>query len=88
MNFDKAIMKGAKADLVKRQITLTFTVSLDEQQTVEALTEYQGKGVALRILPMQLRFTSSWTESVPGTNVRGAPSPIGEAGEGEDHEDD
>jgi hypothetical protein len=57
----KAFVNGVKADVAKRELTLTFKVSLDEESlaTAEELARFTGEGasaVELKIKPMQSSF--------------------------------
>lgn len=54
-------VKGIKADVAKKEMTLTFTVHMDEQSlaTAEELAQYVGEdagAVELRIMPYQRSF--------------------------------
>jgi hypothetical protein len=57
----RAYTKSVKADFAKREITLTFTVSMDEEnmETATELAPYaseDGGAVELKILPYQRSF--------------------------------
>lgn len=60
MNF-LAYAKSVKADLAKKELTLTFTVHMDEESnaTAEELAQFTGEdagAVELRVMPYQRSF--------------------------------
>ena len=77
MRFENVAVKGARADLAKGVILLTFAVSMRDQEAAEQVAEYIGKSggdVELIVQPRQFNFAEmrTWkTESVPGTAVAG-----------------
>lgn len=57
----RAYAKSVKADFAKREITLTFTVSMDEENTETATqlapyTSEDAGAVKLEIMPFQTSF--------------------------------
>lgn len=86
MDFEKVVVKGATANLAKREITLTFTVPLDEQTTAEELMEYQGKGCRLKVLPRQSRMQFETGLRRVGEGSLRADRTTGEVIPGDDNE--
>jgi spore maturation protein SpmB len=66
MEFPQAKVKSIKADLVNKEITISFTVSLndDSQAAAENLSQYVDKDmgkVEVRVIPQQLPMVMTAT---------------------------
>ena len=71
----RAYLKGIKADIAKKELTITFTVSLDEESlsNAEELAPYADSdagAVELNVLPYQRSFLKKTTVELTADQAR------------------